>query len=163
MLGPWIQKTRMGILRTVVTLGDSLIQLPFITYSKMFFRITNAVSRQQEFAADALAARIVGRQALSDGLKQIHGAAAAFGSFWQHEYVPALQMQVRPPLGSGFSRFISHQQVAAGVECRAHGACRSEDRPLRQPSPVSPYNVAPYSNNYRRRVSAVIRVRLLNY
>ena len=116
MLGTWIQKTRMGILRTVQSLGESWIRLPFTFYAKLFFRITNAVSRHQEFAADALAARVVGPQALADGLKQIHRAGSAFGPFWQNEYVPALRYRVRPPLGAGFSRFMLQDQVAAGVE-----------------------------------------------
>lgn len=115
-LGPWIQKTRMGILRTIVSLGERWIRLPFVLYAKLFFRITNAVSRQQEFAADALAARVVGPQALIEGLKQIRRAGAAFGLFWQNEYAPALRYQVRPPLGSGFSAFLMHRQIAAGVE-----------------------------------------------
>jgi len=116
MLGPWIQKTRMGLLRTVVTLSGSWIRLPFTAYAKMFFRTTNAVSRHQEFAADALAARVVGPQALAEGLKQIHRAAAAFGQFWRDEYAPVLLYKVRPPLGAGFSRFMQHKQVAAGTE-----------------------------------------------
>lgn len=116
MLGPWIQKTRMGILRTVVSLGDSWIRFPFTIYSKLFFRTTNAVSRQQEFAADALAARLWDRKRWPRVLKQVHRAAAAFAAFWQNEYVPALRYQVRPPLAAGFSRFMVHKQVAANVE-----------------------------------------------
>ena len=116
MLGPWIQKTRMGILRTVGSLSQSWIRLPFTAYARLFFRITNAISRQQEFAADALAARIAGPRPLGDGLKQIHRAAAAFGPYWQNEFAPALQYQVRPPLGQGFASFLLHKQVAANVD-----------------------------------------------
>lgn len=115
-LGPWIQKTRMGILRTIVSLGERWIRLPFILYAKLFFRITNAVSRQQEFAADGLAARVVGPEALIEGLKQIHKAGAAFGAFWQSEYVPALRYEVRPPLAPGFAAFLQHKRIATGVE-----------------------------------------------
>ena len=120
MLGPWIQKTRMGILRTIGSLGESWIRFPFTLYATMFFRTTNAVSRQQEFAADALSARIAGPLALVEGLKQIHRAAAAFGIFWQSEYVPALRYQVRPPLGAGFSSFLHHRQIASSLETMLH-------------------------------------------
>lgn len=116
MLGPWIQKTRMGILRTVHSLGDSWISLPFTGYAKLFFRITNAVSRHQEFAADALAASVAGANHIAEGLKKIERAAPAFNSYWRNEYVPALQYNVRPPLGSGFSRFLMHQEVSAGAD-----------------------------------------------
>ena|SRR5260370_1097478 len=105
-----------GIIRTIGTLGDSWIRLPFTVYARLFFRITNAISRQQEFAADALAARVAGPQALAEGLKQIHRAAAAFGAFRQSEYVPALRYQVPPPLAAGFSRFLLHNKVSAGVD-----------------------------------------------
>lgn len=116
MLGPWIQKTRMGILRTLGRLGDSWIRLPFVGYANLFFRITNAVSRAQEFAADALAAHVAGSQALIGGLKQLHRADAAFSSFWQTEYVPALNHNVRPPLGTGFARFMEHQKVSSDTD-----------------------------------------------
>jgi len=116
MLGPWIHKTRMGLVRTLQAVGGGVIGLPFVAYSKLFFRVTNAVSRQQEFAADALAAQVAGAEALADGLTHVHQAAAAFGGYWQNEFVPALQYQVRPPLGIGFSHFMHHKQVAADLE-----------------------------------------------
>jgi Zn-dependent protease with chaperone function len=72
MLGPWIYNTRVGITRTVVRLEESVLRHPFVAYGKLFFRITNAVSRRQEFAADALAARVVSAEALIGGLKQVH-------------------------------------------------------------------------------------------
>jgi Zn-dependent protease with chaperone function len=116
MLGPWIHKTRMGIVRTLQAVGGGVIGLPFVADSRMFFRVTNAVSRHQEFAADALAAHVAGARALADGLTRVHQAAAAFGGYWQTEFVPALQYQVRPPLGLGFSHFMHHKQVAADLE-----------------------------------------------
>jgi hypothetical protein len=113
MLSPWIYKTRMGIDRTLERLEKSwLIQLPFLVYAALFVRITNTISRQQEFAADALAARAVGPQALAEGLKEIHRAATAFAAFWQNEYLPAFRDQLRPSLAAGFSRFMAQDQIA---------------------------------------------------
>ena len=69
-LGPWIYRTREAIVRTVSHLSDAegddswsqaAVRQPFIWYGKAFLRITNAISRRQEFAADALAARRAGR------------------------------------------------------------------------------------------------------
>lgn len=116
MLGPWVYNTRVGIGRTLERLEDSVIRLPFVAYGRLFFRITSAVSRRQEFAADALAARVVSAQALIGGLKQAHRAAEAFGSFWQAEFAPALNYRVRPPLAAGFARFLQHSSVAEGVD-----------------------------------------------
>ena len=61
-LGPWIHRTRETIGRTIRQLSDDdgdeswskrLVRLPFIWYGKAFLRITAAISRRQEFAADA--------------------------------------------------------------------------------------------------------------
>lgn len=69
-LGPWIYKTRAAIGRTLEGLAQhsSLLQKPFHWYGKAFLRMTHAVSRRQEFTADALAARIVGCRSLIEGL-----------------------------------------------------------------------------------------------
>jgi Zn-dependent protease with chaperone function len=83
-LGPWIQKTRMGILRTIESLGERWIRLPFILYAKLFFRITNAVSRQQEFAADALAARVVGPAGISERKGAYNWLMSALSVFSQN-------------------------------------------------------------------------------
>lgn len=82
-LAPWIYKTRSAISRTLQQLHNSVIQRPFIWYSKLFLRITNSVARRQEFAADALAARIVGGAPLISGLKKVHAGARAFDTFWR--------------------------------------------------------------------------------
>src|SRR5262245_41315408 len=57
-LGPWIYKTRAAIGRTIEGLAEcsSLLQKPFLWYGKAFLRMTHAVSRRQEFTADALLA-----------------------------------------------------------------------------------------------------------
>jgi Zn-dependent protease with chaperone function len=58
-LGPWIDKTRAAIARVMSSLGDTWVSGIFNAYGKLFMRLTLAISRQQEFLADALAARIV--------------------------------------------------------------------------------------------------------
>src|SRR5579872_2490294 len=112
MLGPWIYKTRAGIERTIARLEGDWVAFIFVGYGKLFLRLTNAVSRAQEFAADALAARIVDPVSLIEGLKRIHRAGAAFKPFWSAEYAPVLAYGVRPPLGSGFASFLQHHAVA---------------------------------------------------
>ena len=62
-LGPWIYRTREAIVRTdrrssatrTATIAGRRppSAQPFIWYGKAFLRITNAISRRQEFAADA--------------------------------------------------------------------------------------------------------------
>jgi heat shock protein HtpX len=113
-LGPWIYKTRSAIIRTLSGLAGhgSLLQKPFIWYGNTFMRITQGISRGQEFTADRLAAGIVGSQAMIDGLQVIHGSGAVFDAYWRNEYVPALEKGYRPPMAEGFSRFLSVPRIS---------------------------------------------------
>jgi Zn-dependent protease with chaperone function len=115
-LGPWIYKTRSAMVRTVVTLGDSLMRKPFEWYGTFFLKVTHGISREQELSADALAARVAGGRYLISGLKAVHGGAAAFGAFVQQEYGPVVQAGFRPPLAEGFRAFLDGKQVKASVQ-----------------------------------------------
>ncbi len=118
-LGPWIYKTRGAIIRTVNSLaegGHSILYLPFLGYGKLFLRITNAVSRRQELSADALAARVAGRDAARDVLRLIHGSALAFQPYLESELEPVLNSGYRPPIAEGFVRFLGSGSVKAAVD-----------------------------------------------
>jgi len=58
-------QTRAAIGRTLEGLRDSWISAPFRLYARLFLKLTQAVSREQEFLADELAARLAGRKAIS--------------------------------------------------------------------------------------------------
>ncbi len=116
-LGPWIYRTRSAMIRTLSGLAEhgSLLQKPFIWYGNAFMRITQMISRGQEFTADRLAAGIVGSQAMIDGLRVIHGGGAVFDAYWRNEYVPALDKGYRPPLAEGFAHFLSVPRITDAV------------------------------------------------
>jgi Zn-dependent protease with chaperone function len=116
-LAPWIYKTREAIIRTVRELSgsSSLLHLPFVWYGQMFLRVTQAISRRQEFAADALAARTVGARPLGSGLRNIFGAALAYNGYWRDEVVPVLSAGFLPPLADGFEQFLHEPRVAEAV------------------------------------------------
>ena len=116
-LGPWIYKTRAAIGRTLDGLSrhSPILTKPFEWYGKAFLRITHAISRQQEFAADALSARVSGTSTAVDALKAVHGAGMAFDPYWQSEVVPAISNGFRPPLADGFRRFIEVPSIATNV------------------------------------------------
>ena len=106
-LSPWVYKTRLAIGRTIQGLGRSAIAIPFRWYGMQFLRITQSISRRQEFMADELAARVVGTQPLIQGLRAISGAAPAFQAYLRDEIVPAAQAGFCPPLAQGFTLFLS--------------------------------------------------------
>lgn len=110
-LGPWVHKTRAAIGRTIAGLGDSWLQKPFLWYGKLFLRISHAVSRRQEFSADALASRVAGSRPLVEGLKKAETASMAFGAYWAQEVVPVLQAGYLPPITEGFRAFAASEQV----------------------------------------------------
>jgi heat shock protein HtpX len=120
-LGPWIYKTRSALGRTLHALSGedgqgSFLQIPFDLYSKMFLRITHAISRRQEFVADELAARTIGAKALTDGLHTVHRVSPAFQAYWEHEWAPVLNAGYRPPLVEGFQRFVSRKTVVEQID-----------------------------------------------
>jgi heat shock protein HtpX len=122
-LGPWIHRTRETVVRTVAELSDdddswtrALVRQPFVWYGKGFLRITNAISRREEFAADACAARRAGRDVHVDTLRRLHAYGPAFEAYWANEVVPLLSVGRRPPVGAGFNAFVHAEQIeqAAG-------------------------------------------------
>ena len=129
-LGPWIYRTRSAIARTLENLHGSLLQQPFIAYAKLFLRVSHSVSRKQEYAADALAARIVGAQPLIEGLKKVHGAGVAFDSYWRGEVLPVLHNGFRPPIADGFRRFLCADSIVRALDAHvAHELMQGEARP----------------------------------
>ena len=114
-LAPWVYKTRTALTRTLDNLGSGIIQIPFVLYSRLFLRITHAVSRQEEYAADARAAQFVGISAIGSSLQKIHWATIAFDAYWKTELAPILSAGFRPPIADGFSEFLSSEQIAQGT------------------------------------------------
>jgi heat shock protein HtpX len=119
-LGPWIFRTRAAIGRTIEQLSDEdgdegwtkrAVRLPFIWYGTAFLRITNTISRRQEFAADARAAHRAGRDVQVETLQRTQAFGPVFDSYWVNEVAPLLSSGRRPPIGAGFSAFIRAASV----------------------------------------------------
>jgi heat shock protein HtpX len=115
-LAPWVYKTRSAIFRTLDQLKQSLLQKPFVWYAKLFLRLTNAVARKQEYAADALAAEVVGPGPMITGLKKLYQAGLAFETYWGSELAPLLSLGFRPPLAEGFGAFLHAPEVSFGMQ-----------------------------------------------
>lgn len=117
-IGPWVWKTRSAIARTVESLGDTFFRLPFVWYAKAFLRVTHAISRQQELAADGLAAQGAGAESLVQALKRLHGDGVLYNSYWQQEVLPILDRGYRPPIFSGFSDYLKVPEIDGFVRRR---------------------------------------------
>lgn len=117
-LGPWIYKTHEALFRTVGSLEQtgSWLTVVFVAYAKMFLRVSNAISRRQELAADQLAAGIVGSRAFSEGLRAVHEGGMAYQVYLNNECIPAFGNGFRPPLAEGFGRFMSSSTISKAVQ-----------------------------------------------
>ena len=111
-LGPWIYKTRAAIGRTLENLSDSVLRYIFQAYGTMFLRVTHAVSRQQEFTADAIGAGVVGPQPMISGLRKLGGVSFAYQGYWYSELSPVMRAGYVPPVMSGFASFMQHPRMA---------------------------------------------------
>jgi len=148
-LGPWIYKTRRVLGRTIYGLAEhsSVLQKPFLWYGLMFLRVTQAISRRQEFTADELASRTVGSQALVDGLRAVHGNALAFDAYWTNEVGPVLGSGFLPPLAEGFGRFVHSASIAEAINKTVEGEIKEGQ--------ANPYDTHP---PLRERIAAVERL-----
>ena len=148
-LGPWIYKTRAAIGRTLESLSkhSGLLLKPFEWYGLGFLRITHAVSRRQEFVADAVAARVAGASTLSGGLRAIEQAGAGFASYWRSELAPVLERGFRPPVAVGFQMFVESPTVRPQLEAYLGHALES--------AKTDPYDTHP---NLRDRLAALERL-----
>jgi heat shock protein HtpX len=120
-LGPWIYKTRAAIVRTVQNLAeaDSWLHKPFEWYGLLFLRLSHAISRVQELAADALAARIAGPDSMAGALRSLASASLGYSAYWQQELAPALSEGLKPPVLAGYQMFVAtpkvREQLSAAV------------------------------------------------
>jgi heat shock protein HtpX len=107
-LGGLTYATRGAMIRTLQNLGGqgSLLAKPFEWMFKLYLRITQAISRQQELLADEWSVRIAGKTAHVTGLRQEAMHGASFGLFLQHEVQPLAAYGVTPRnVFEGFRKF----------------------------------------------------------
>jgi hypothetical protein len=106
-LGPWVHRTRRAIARATDRLEGSSFwfHLPFALYADVFMRVSVRISRAQELAADATAARVAGAAATASALRKIELLSAAWGAYFASEVVPIVDRGHLPPLLDGFDRY----------------------------------------------------------
>ncbi len=148
-LGPWVYRTKGSIVRVFENVGSvgrlariavlGLMYMVVTTLLKWYFvsflRLSNLVSRKQEYRADELACLVAGRQNLIDGLQAIHRAAAIWPTYWKQEVQPMLRMGCLVAIGDGLIRFMAIPHVSEAVS-------NSLERRLREER-TGPYDTHP--------------------
>jgi heat shock protein HtpX len=130
-LGPRVYKTRSAMVRTLTNLASDSEVIRFLTrfavaallymivvgglaaYWKLFMRITQLVSRQQEFRSDELACHIAGPTAMGGGLQRISMIGAVSQSFWASTINPVVSAGYFPPLADGLRRYYNAPAIQA--------------------------------------------------
>lgn len=78
-LGALTYRGRAALIRTITRLGGhAVIRGVFTLYAKLYFRVSQAVSRRQELEADAAAVAVSGRRPMGDALRKVRASAAAW-------------------------------------------------------------------------------------
>ena len=118
MLGPWVYRTRSALASVVGSLEDSafFLDVPFRLYGQLFLRVSGSVSRQQELAADALAARSCGPDATARALHKAHVLAPYWSAYLRHDVIPIIEHRVRVPLLDGFRAFLAEKSRRSELE-----------------------------------------------
>lgn len=130
-IGPWIYKTRSAIGRTIDGVHDTLLEKPFLWYGRLFLRLTHAVSRRQEFVADAMAAGLTTPRDIANALRRVSVAAPAFSVYLNEEVMPVLRFGFLPPIAAGFSQFLSAETVkASSTQLLLDAEARDETDPF---------------------------------
>jgi heat shock protein HtpX len=125
------QLARIAVLGLMYMIVTTLLKWCFVS----FLRISNFVSRRQEYRADELACLVAGRQNLIDGLQAIHRAASVWPTYWKQEVQPVLSMGSLVAIGDGFTRFMAMPQISEAVS-------KSLERRLREEK-TRPYDTHP--------------------
>jgi Zn-dependent protease with chaperone function len=133
-LGRWLVMVRGALGRTLRRLQDvgSVLRYPLRWYAHGFFRLTASMSRQREFAADALTARLYGAEATARALRVTAPLEALFEWYWRRDAAPALDAGLQPPLGEGFGLFVRASDVVTRISTIAveGDAGRYDSHPL---------------------------------
>lgn len=127
-LGAWIYKTRAAMGRTIANLArtSSWVHKPFLLYGNFFMRVTQAIARAQEIAADRMAVRVAGARSHANALRTVHGASAAFNAYWSTEVIPVLSNGYRPPIGAGFAQFIRAESIVKAIDSAVDAELKAE-------------------------------------
>lgn len=110
-IGRLVYHTRLGLGRTLAAVEGKSIEVLFNAYGRVVMRVSTAVARHQEFAADAFAARATSGQDLADSLQKIDRQAPLFPLFLASNMQPIIEEGYWAPIGSGFSTFCADPSV----------------------------------------------------
>lgn len=141
-LSPWIYSSRASMARVLINLNTGRVShylkslarstgIVRIAYRIVFgslnqywsflLRITNLLSRRQEYRSDELACRVAGTAAFTEALETVTIVAAMYLPYWKATVSPLLINGLRPPLVDGFIKYLATPNVKKRVKAIIEG------------------------------------------
>ena len=129
-MGPWVYRARINMAQVITRLGRDSVVLSFLSrwavvallrlailgglslWWKLFNRVTQYISRRQEYRCDELACLLGGSESFAKGLCSVNVAAATFAPYWNQVIVPVAASGHRPQLADGYGRFVKAPEIA---------------------------------------------------
>lgn len=88
----------------------------FLTYANLYLLVAMAVSRDQEYEADVIAASLTNRDVMSAALRKLHGAGAAWATYLETFGSLVGPAKARPAdLLTGFASFVAQPDRSAAL------------------------------------------------
>ena len=112
-LGPVVYQARAAMGRTLDAAHQSMVRVVFTRYAELYLRVTQAMSREQERSADALAASVTSPAIAASALARLPVASTSFGVYLERDYLPALRAGFRVPYLDGFESFLHSSFMGA--------------------------------------------------
>jgi Zn-dependent protease with chaperone function len=106
-IGRLVYHTRLRLGRTLAAVDGKLVSVLFGLYGKLVMRVSTAVARHEEFAADRFAAQATSGQDLADSLQHLDKFGALFPLFYACNMVAVVEEGYWAPVGQGFAAFCS--------------------------------------------------------
>ena len=128
-LGPWIHGSRRAIASSLAKMDDDGVGLHlfFNWYGRMYVRLSQEISREQELHADALSAELAGAGPARRALRRTEETGPLWLGYWHQELLPVLNRGLRPPIFEGFARYREAPAVREHVERVAAAAPEEAD------------------------------------
>lgn len=123
-LGPWVYRTRLMLTNAITEIDNSAFVIDFLfrRFACWFLCLSDSVAREQEFAADALAAQGFGVIAARASIEKIHLITPMWSAYLDYELTAAIDRGARLPIYDGFRRFCKPTTKRAVVQTAIHYA-----------------------------------------
>ncbi len=127
-MGRLVHRTHLAMGQTLEAVSGRWTEALFRWYGQLMQRVSMAVSRRQEFAADEFAARATSAGALASGLTKVDSAGLLFDFYLGSEVIPVLGAGYLPPVGAGFVTYLNRSELARNAEALLAHLSAQRDR-----------------------------------